>query len=167
MAIIYSSVRGRKAVLTYDKDNIEVYPFYYRPQEWLTDLEVTQNELIVVPTVPNGCMYVCSQGGITGALEPVWPTNENGSVVSGTAKFRCLPYGLLLKTGDIIQSYEILPVTDLVIDNDSLIDDSIIRFRVTDYPLTAFDLTIRIIVLRASGITTQYDDTISFTPMEN
>jgi hypothetical protein len=163
--ILYSKVQGGSLALTYDPDNKELYTLVYRPEVWSSSIEVIQDSLILAPTVPNGCMYQVSQGGVTGTTEPVWNTSKDSITKDGaTVKFKCIPYKLLLKTGDIIQSFTILPVAGLVTDSSLLVSGSIIRFRVTTFPLTAFSLTLRITVLLASGIVTQYDDTILFTP---
>jgi hypothetical protein len=48
---------------------------------------------IVIPTTPNGYWYECITTGISGSIEPTWPTNEEETVFDGTAVFACRSYG--------------------------------------------------------------------------
>lgn len=170
----YSRVQGKNITVTQDKDDKELYTLLYRPETWTATTEVIQGTRIYVPTTPNGCMYEVAQGGITGATEPTWTTGKNTIIDSGTVKFKALPYSLLLNTGDVIEAniaesweaYEFILPTGLTIDNDTLIDDSIVQFRIATSPgLGKYDITCRISVLKQNGIYTRYDDiiTINFT----
>jgi len=177
MPINYSKVRGEPVVLEHDPDNSEVFTLFYRPETWTANKEVVQNDALYMPTVPNGCMYVASQGGITGETEPtVWKTAEGSSTKSGSVIFTAMPYGLLLRSGDSIKAnevedhpqYEILAPDGFTIDSDTIINDSIIFFRITESPTTGtFDFIIRISVLRSNGLYTRYDDTIKIQIKES
>ena len=162
MTIKYSIVKGSPVTLTHDPDNKEVYTLIYRPEVWTTGKEVIEGDLIVIPTVPNGCMYLVAQGGVTGTVQPTWKTTSGSIIIDNNAKFKCLPYNLLLKTGDSITSFEFLPVTGITIDNSSLINGAIITFRISAVPTntTTLTLTCRIQVTKANGILAQYDNSI-------
>lgn len=168
MPIRYSIEKKLPIELLHDPNDIQIYTLLYRPETWLANKEVIENDIIVVPSVPNGCMYSVSQGGITGSIEPVWLTAKNSTIVSGTAKFKAIPYNLLLRTGDIIQSYVFILPDSVVIDNDSLINDSIVQFRVTSTPSTGkVNLVLRVDVLLATGLVTRYDTTITLIIQES
>lgn len=162
MAIKYSIVKGQTVTLTHDPDDKEVYTLIYRPEVWTANREVIEGDLIVIPTIPNGCMYLVAQGGVTGTVQPTWKTISGGIIVDNNVKFKCLPYNLLLKTGDTITSFEFLPVTGVTIDNSSLINASTVRFRVSAVPTDAITITLtcRIQVTKANGLLAQYDNSI-------
>jgi hypothetical protein len=44
---------------------------------------------MIKPTKANGCLYYIQASGMTGSIEPVWPTAQGSSVVSGTVNFVC------------------------------------------------------------------------------
>jgi hypothetical protein len=170
----YSRVQGKNITVIQDKDDKELYTLLYRPETWTAATEVIQGARLYVPTAANGCMYDVTQGGITGAIEPTWTTGKNTIVDSGTAKFKSLPYSLLLQTGDVIEAniaeswdaYEFILPTGLIVDNDALIDNSIVQFRIATSPgVGKYEITCRISVLKQNGIYTRYDDiiTINFT----
>lgn len=175
MTINYSAVRGKSITLAHDSDNKEVYTLLYRPEVWSADKEVIQDDSILRPTVANGCMYIVSQGGLTGSTEPIWTTAKNSVVDSGSAKLRAVPYGLLLKSGDTIEAdvpnnvpaYTFILPTGVSIDSDVLVGGSIIQFRVTAVPgVGLYSLTCRISVKKSSGLYTRYDDTINLNVVE-
>ncbi len=173
----YSKVQGKSITMNQDKDNKEVYNLIYRPEQWSALTEVIQGDALYIPITPNGCMYEVAQGGITGASEPTkWETGKNSITDSGSAKFKALPYTLILKTGDIIQanaslgwpSYELILPTGVTIDSDVLINSSIVQFRVLTTPgVGVYNIVNRISVRKVSGVYTRYDDTIVLNVIEN
>ncbi|MBT9139334.1 MAG: hypothetical protein DDT31_01918 [Syntrophomonadaceae bacterium] len=45
---------------------------------------------IIKPVIDNGRHYVCIVAGISGAIEPVWTTDLESVIVSGTTSWRCI-----------------------------------------------------------------------------
>ena len=175
---LYSKVRNSPIVLSQDKDDMVEYTLFFRPQTWTASTELIQDDLLVIPTTSNGCMYEVAQGGITGATEPTtWFTGNNSITISGSVKFRALPYALLLNTGDIISpnisggfpAFTFVTPTGLTIDSTALINsDSAIKFRVTSSPgLGTYTVTCTICVLRADSNYTKHDVSIVFNFIDN
>jgi hypothetical protein len=165
MPINYSQVSGSSIVINHDSDNKEIYSLVYRPNTWTMGIEVIQDSLIVIPSVSNGCMYSCSQGGVTGTIEPIWSTARGSVISDGTAKWTTLPYNLTLNTGDTVQSYTLISDVGVTIDNSTLTSGRIIRFRVTAVPVLLtippiVTIICRTVILTASGIETQHDNTV-------
>lgn len=176
MAILYSSKQGVGINLPFDPDNKEFYTLVYRPETWSANKEIIEGDLIVIPSIPNGCMYQSVQGGITGVTEPVWPTSKGSIINSGNVKFKTLPYNLQLRTGDNIEAnvgegwpaYELILPVDVTVDSVSLISGRLLKFRVTAMPSTgSINIIARISVKKASNIYARYDNTISLTAKQN
>jgi hypothetical protein len=175
MAILYSLNKGKLVTLNHDPDSKAIYTLIYRPEIWTAGREVIQDNVILIPSVPNGCMYICVQGGVTGIAEPIWKTQKNSITTSGNTLFKALPYNLLLKTGDTIRAntgdgwpaYELLLPSGIIIDNTALINSSIVQFRVISVPgIGTYNITCRISILKSNGIYTRYDDTIILNIIE-
>jgi hypothetical protein len=169
MSILYSKSTDGIVEIDHDPDSKELYTLVFRPETFSSGKEVIANTIILAPTVPNGCMYSCLQGGIT-ASEPVWSTVNGSKNPSGNTIWKCIPYNLLLKTGESIQTnvvetwpaYQFILPVGVTVDNTSLIDSSIVQFRVTSTPLTGIiPITLRISVLHTNGIYSSEDITIN------
>jgi hypothetical protein len=163
MAINYSINAKTTTVINHDADNKELYSLIYRPDTWVTGLEIIAGQVIVIPSVPNGCMYISAQGGVTGDTEPSWTTVKGDVILDGVVKWKSTPYSLTLNTGDTIQSYTLLPDTGVTIDNASLIDGRIVKFRVTAVPAltSSVNIVCRTTILTSTGITLQHDNTVN------
>ena len=163
MAINYSIDAKTTTVINHDADNKELYSLIYRPDTWATGLEIIANQVIVIPSIPNGCMYIASQGGVTGATEPSWTTVKGDVILDGVVKWKSTPYSLTLNTGDIIQSYTLILDAGVTVDNSSLIEGRIVKFRVTAVPVltSSVNIVCRTTILLTSGITLQHDNTVN------
>jgi hypothetical protein len=175
MTILYSSNKGQLITIDHDPDAKNLYTLIYRPETWVASREVIQDSIILIPTIPNGCMYLCVQGGITGTVEPIWKTQRNAINTSGSAIFKTLVYSLKLKTGDTIQanvgegwpSHELILPIGLTVDNIALINQSIVQFRVLTVPgIGLHSITSRISILKANGIYIRYDDTVNLNVVQ-
>jgi len=174
--MLYSVVNGTQVSLTHDTNEKNIFTLVYRPETWTASEEVIQGDRLYIPTIPNGCMYTAAQGGITGLVEPVWNTGKGTITTSGSVKFQALPYNLMLNTGDIIQAdatnsipaYQIILPTGVTIDSVGLINSSSLHFRIITSPSSGtFSITIRVSVLKSSGIYTLHDSTLNFTIQTN
>lgn len=163
MAIQYIPITGDPIVLRHDPDNWELYTLVCRPDTFTQGREVIENNVLLLPSVPNGCMYLCSQGGVTGVEPSPWNTAKGSISVSGTARFKALPYNLLLKTGELIQAVVVTPPADVIIDNAIAVDGKKIQFRVTSVPagVASVEILVRITVLRTDDIEVRYDKTVT------
>ena len=47
---------------------------------WAGTTAALLNASVVIPTVKNGFVYLCTTGGTTGNAEPTWPTTQGGTV---------------------------------------------------------------------------------------
>jgi hypothetical protein len=52
------------------------------PPTWVANAEAIAGTACVIPTVPNGHWYVATDQGLTGLVEPTWPT-DGSSVLDG------------------------------------------------------------------------------------
>ena len=88
----------------HDKDEKKFYSRTYRPNDWASSTEYKSGTFadVVIPAVPNGWLYVCTSGGISGASEPTFGTVANGTTSDNSVVWTAKPYGLLLNTGDTI-----------------------------------------------------------------
>lgn len=163
MAIQYIPITGDPIVLRHDPDNWELYTLVCRPDTFTQGREVIENSVLLLPSAPNGCMYLCSQGGVTGVEPSPWNTAKGSISVSGTARFKALPYNLLLKTGETIQSVTVTPPAGVTVDNAVAVGGKKIHFRVTAVPVgaTSVDIQVRFTVLRTDEIEVRYDKTIT------
>ena len=144
----------------HDPNAEEFYTFYYRPRSWLADAEVFEpNDCAeigdtITPTVPNGFVYECLSSGITGAIEPDWPTVTGETVTDGTVEWKTLSDTSLVRSGDTITNSEWEVSVDATLSDDSL-TGAITYVKVSDVPLSIADfiLTNRITILRENGFT--------------
>ena len=87
---------------SHDPSSKKDYYLFYRPKTHSTSKEYIKGVDVVIPTVPNGCMYECVSGGISGSTAPTWITSEGKTLEDGDVKWKCLPANTRLKTGDTI-----------------------------------------------------------------
>lgn len=163
MPIQYNVVNGEPISFDYDPDSKEVFTIVLRPETWSAGKETIQNNSIIIPSIPNGCMYIATQGGITGTTEPtVWKTAKGSITESGTTQFKAVPYNLRLQTGDILTGVEIIKPLSVIIDNEQIIDDRAFKFRVESLNTgdTPLRLTLRCSILKVSSITVIHDISI-------
>lgn len=155
MAQFDSGLKPYKVSTPYDVDEKIVYSRSYRPDTWGAGKEYRSGRLadLVLPPVPNGWMYLCSSGGISGATAPTFSTVKNGKTVDGDAEWKAIPYDLLLNTGDSITGSTWVGTNGEIIDNESIVSGIQTKFRLTGVALGAKSVTItnHIVILRADG----------------
>ena len=88
----------------HDKDEKKVYSRTYRPNDWVSSTEYKSGDFadVVIPATPNGWLYVCTSGGISGGIEPTFGTVKDGTTTDNSVEWTAKPYTLLLNTGDTI-----------------------------------------------------------------
>lgn len=157
----------------HDPNAEEFYTFYYRPRSWLADAEVFEpNDCAeigdtITPTVPNGFVYECLSSGITGAIEPDWPTVTGGTITDGTVEWTTISDTSLVRSGDTITNSEWEISVDAVLSEDSL-TGAITYVKVSDVPFSIVDfiLTNRITILRENGFTVIKDRSLKIKVKE-
>ena len=104
MALFDNGCKEYKYPYPHDKDEKKVYSRTYRPNDWASSTEYNSGTFadVVIPATPNGWLYVCTSGGISGASEPTFGTVKDGTTTDNSVEWTAKPYILLLNTGDTI-----------------------------------------------------------------
>ena len=105
----------------YDPNNKRYFYINYMPKTRVNLSAYTADVDIIIPSIFNGCMYVCKQGGISNSTEPVFDTREGSITLDGTCKFKCIPYDALLSPGDTITASSWFSDTGVVLTNSTTI----------------------------------------------
>ena len=128
----------------HDKDDKKFYSRTYRPNDWASGTEYKSGRFadVVIPATPNGWLYVCTSGGISGASEPTFGTVDNGTTTDNSVEWTAKPYTLLLITGDTITASTWTGTNGETIDNESIVSDIKTKFRLTAVPANATSATI-------------------------
>jgi len=169
MTILYDEGTGPYThPVPYDPDSKVFYSRTYRPSDWSAANEYIEGVDLVLPTTPNGFMYECVSGGISGASEPTFGTTKSKFTADGSVKWKAVPYSLLLNTGDSITASTWTRTNNETIDVDSIIDTIQTKFRLIAVPSGATSATIvnHISVVRANGDPEEFDRTMIITVKE-
>ena len=103
MTILYATgLKPYKHPEPYDINEKKYYSLSYRPKTWTTATEYKKGVDLVIPTTPNGMMYECQSGGISGGTEPTFSTTEGETTTDGSVTWVTRAYDLLLNTGDSV-----------------------------------------------------------------
>lgn len=131
----------------------------YAPPVWTANTSVVENVHIAIPTVDNGCMYVCASGGITGLVEPTWGTVEDEITKDNDVDWVCYPRNSVLKNGDSITASTWAGDTGCTFDNSSVIDGIATKVRLTAVPADtdAVTLTNHVTISRQNGDVEEID----------
>lgn len=68
----------------------------------------------VIPTTPNGYIYVCVSAGTSNVTEPTWGTTVDGDTTDNSVTWRCFPYNIQskriyrLNQGDQYATYQLV-----------------------------------------------------------
>ena len=149
----------------HDVSSKKDYVIYYRPNAHSVNKSYIKDVSIIIPSVDNGCMYVCTSSGISGATAPTWGTDEGKITTDGTVSWKCLAYNARLFPGDSITLSTWTPSTGVITDTPTILTTSATTVRVTDVVTTSktFTLTNHITVTRVSGRTEEFSKTIVIT----
>lgn len=154
-----SGLKPYKHPIIYDPDEKRYYSRSYRPRDWSASKEYIKSRDLVVPTTPNGLMYECSSGGISGGTEPTWSTTEGATTTDNTVSWKGIAYDLLLDTGDSITASTWTADADATLDNDSIVNGIQTKVRLTAVAVgtTQVTLTNHITVIRGNGDVEEFD----------
>lgn len=162
MTIIFAKSKGPVRWPTWDSHDPDAKRFYrmeYAPPEWTANTPVTENVHIAIPTVDNGCMYVCTSGGTTGLTEPVWGTVEDETTKDNDVEWTCYPRNSVLKNGDSVTVSTWAGDTGCTFDNASTIDGIATKVRLTAVPADtdAVTITNHVTITRLNGDVEEID----------
>ncbi len=167
MTILYSDDSGPiywPEEDSHDPDSKKYYEITYRPPTRLSSTAYIKKVGIVVPTVPNGCIYECISGGISGSTEPTWGTLENGTTEDGGVKWRCKAGNTKLESGDTISESTWTADSWVTTDNSVIFNNNATAVRVASMTVptgtTTFTLTNHIKITRSSGRLEEFDKSI-------
>jgi hypothetical protein len=70
---------------------------------------------IVRPITPNGYVYECTLGGVSGGVEPLWPTIPGNTVTDGAAEWTCRSPSIIIVNGG---TYNITNISDWTLQDN-------------------------------------------------
>ena len=149
----------------HDISSKKYYTIYYRPDLVQRSKEYIKDVSIMVPTISNGCMYICTSGGISSATEPTWDTIEGKITVDGTVSWKCKALSARLGAGDTITTSTWTTSTGVTTDLPIILNNTATTVRVTNVITTSktFTLTNHITITRLSGRVEEFDKSIIIT----
>lgn len=113
----------------FDPDASLHYIMYLKPPVWNSSEEKVEGD-IISPSSPTGYVYKVVSGGITGTVEPSWPSTKGDRVVDNTVEYIAISnsYYLSANASLIISgnaptatSTDLVPVNDLQYDSSGRI----------------------------------------------
>lgn len=128
MSLVFIDSLETPIIFNYITGTTEIFGVILRPPIWESGKVAIQNKTIYLPTIPNGCGYLCIQGGIT-KEEPVWDTAKGAVNLSGTTKFKTLIDDFKLLNGETVSLIS-ATFNNMTGDNVSLTQNGL-SFRVT------------------------------------
>jgi hypothetical protein len=149
----------------HDINSKKYYSILYRPDVVERNKDYVKDVAIVIPTTSNGCMYVCSIGGITGSSEPIWPTGEGKTVVDGTVTWKSMPYSARLQSGDTLTTSTWTSDVGVTTSSPLILNNNRAMVRVDSVSVTTktFSIKNHITITRSSGRIEEFDKTINIT----
>lgn len=85
----------------------------FTPTYWTASKSYKENDL-VQPTESNGSYYRCIKSGISGEIEPVWPTTFGTEITDGSVKWRQEEPVYILDTEPVDYSYPAVILDDII-----------------------------------------------------
>lgn len=168
-----SGLKPHKIKQPFDPNNKQFYSIQYRPKNWTANTEYksdgdTNNADVVIPSTPNGLMYECKSGGISGATEPTFGTTEKGTTADDSVVWTAKAYDLLLNTGDTITASTWAGANGETVDSDSIVDGIQTKCRLIAVAdgATSVTLTNHITVARANGDIEELDRSLIISVKE-
>lgn len=149
----------------HDPNSKKDYYLYYGPFTHSTNVPYVKGVDLVVPTTPNGCMYECVSGGISGATPPTFSTEENKITEDGGVKWKCLPLSTRLGPGDLITTSTWSGDDGVTLSNPAIISGVATVTKVEAVPANAkrFTITNHYTITRDSGRVEEYEKSIIIT----
>jgi len=156
MSIVYTDDSGVTYWPTTDLHDIHSEKYYYidyRPDFWQANWIYVKGLDLVIPTVPNGCMYECLSGGTSSATAPLFTTEEGKLVTDNDVKWRTLPFSARLGYNDFISSSTWTASSGVTISNPGLSGNKTAYVKVVNVlpTLSEFDLINTVEITRISG----------------
>jgi hypothetical protein len=171
MSIVYTDDSGITFWPLTDLHDVQSQKYYYidyRPDFWQANWTYVKGLDLIIPTVPNGCMYECLSGGKSSAVSPTFTTEEGKTVTDNDVKWRTIPFSAKLGYDDYISDSEWSAPIGVNIGNAGISGGKTTFVKVTgvDSSFTEFDLVNIIQVVRISGRVEVFKKTLRVTTGE-
>jgi len=102
---IYKAGDTKKKVLNpQDPSAIVDYGMRYKPEVWQAGENYEESINIVRPTIHNGYEYHVVSNGISGDIEPAWPTKKGVEFSDGTVQFKSFNYKSFLRPEETLKA---------------------------------------------------------------
>ena len=168
MSIVYSDDSSITLWPLTDLHDIQSEKYYfidYRPDFWQVNWTYVKGLDLIIPVVPNGCMYECLSGGKSSSVAPTFTTEEGKIVIDNDVKWRTIPFSAKLGYGDYISDSEWSAPIGVTISNAGISGSKTTYVKVTgvDPSFTEFDLVNIIQVIRISGKVERFKKTLRVT----
>ena len=153
---------------SHDPDEEKLYNLHYRAPTRIDSTSYKKDvDFIILPT-DNGCMYVCTSGGISAAAIGSFKTVEGEFTEDGDVTWKCIPLGSLLGFGDTISASAWTADTGVTITGPLIYGSIETEIKVTDVPdgINSFELTNTCDILYSTGKTEKRQRTIVVTVKE-
>jgi len=112
---VYSARQAKLRVPNpHDPDAIVDYGLKFKSEVWQANTVYEEGINYIRPSVHNGYEYLVISNGISGAVEPVWPTVKDGTIADGTAEFKTINYQSYLRPDDTLVAGTVWTASDLV-----------------------------------------------------
>lgn len=171
--IIYSDDSGQVIwpdTDLHDPNSEKYYYIEYRPALRQNEKEYVKGVDTVVLDPPNGCMYECVSGGISGTLleftASPFTTAESKYQDDGTVRWKCKPDTTRLRPGDSITASTWTTSDPAITLSDEVVLSGIqTGVKVSTVPSTLKKITITntVTVQRVSGRTEKFDKSLVIT----
>lgn len=104
MPILYCSTKsgGVDIPEPYDPNAILDYSFLYKPNQYKVNTQYSRFD-VVLPTVFSGFYFECIDSGISGSVEPTWPTDLGMTLTDNTVTWKSREYNWYLDPAEGIE----------------------------------------------------------------
>ena len=137
----------KKFANPHDPDAIVDYGFKYKPEIWQAGAVYEESRNVIRPLIDNGFEYHVISNGISGATEPVWPTEKGDTVEDGTVTLKAFNYKSFLRAGETLSgsTWTATESVPIVSDTFTVNGDASVRVGPVPADVEEFELTNHVI----------------------
>ena len=163
--IIFSNDSGKikwPKADSHDPDSEKYYYITFYPATRANSTAYTKGVDVVVPATNNGCMYVCTSGGISGSSAPTFATIEGEETTDGDVTWTCYPLTAKLGPSDSITAATWTGDTGVTLTDDGISGGTIVYVKVTSVPsnVSSFEITVAYTITRSDARTEIFNKTL-------